>query len=76
MSGDFRVGFKVLNGERPSRPLPEMQNDRIWALVEDCWKHHPSDRPAMEAVSTIMIQLLSESGVEEEEGDDEWVVIE
>lgn len=85
ISGDTPVIIKVMNRERPPRPTLEISNDALWMLIEDCWKHSPSDRPAMGEVSKtmIMIQLWKEGQEEEDEGeeqdsedeDKEWVLL-
>ncbi|KAF9780779.1 kinase-like domain-containing protein [Thelephora terrestris] len=45
--------FRVLNGERPKRPQGTQGiwfTDDIWNILEDCWRHNPSDRPSAEDV--------------------------
>lgn len=56
---DCTVTSRVMNGERPLRPDSEMPNDFLWALVEDCWKQNPSDRPEMKVVVEKTIKLSS-----------------
>jgi len=44
---------KVLEGERPERPLGARGarfTDDIWRMLELCWKHQPSDRISAKAV--------------------------
>lgn len=53
--------MKVITGERPPRPVLEMPSDFLWALVEDCWKQHPSHRPGMEVVVKKLIPLSDEN---------------
>lgn len=64
-SRDSTVIYRVMNGQRPSRPASDMKDDSLWGLVEDCWQQHPSHRPGMEVVSERMIQLSSEECFEE-----------
>lgn len=45
--GPFGAVPKILMGERPQRPHEErgaLFTDEIWAMVEHCWRHNPSDR--------------------------------
>jgi len=48
------VTLKVVEGRRPSRPLADSApwadwglTEAIWGLMEDCWRHSPSDRPVI-----------------------------
>ncbi|KIM92438.1 hypothetical protein PILCRDRAFT_762509 [Piloderma croceum F 1598] len=50
---DGAVILKVIQGERPQRPTPEMSrpmSDELWDLVNLCWKHNPDGRPKMNDV--------------------------
>lgn len=60
ISRDSTVIWKVMNGERPPRPALEMQDDSLWALVEECWRQQPSHRPEMEKVVERTTQLSSD----------------
>ncbi|KAJ7222240.1 kinase-like domain-containing protein, partial [Mycena pura] len=43
------VLFKVLDGNRPSKPTSSLDTlcfDRLWNLFESCWKQEPEARPA------------------------------
>jgi len=47
------VVFRILEGERPERPQGAQGapfTDDIWAILELCWKHEPSDRIGAKAV--------------------------
>lgn len=50
----FTVVFSVVTGQRPQRPAPEdcetELKDRMWLLIEDCWKQDPIERPSMSEV--------------------------
>lgn len=59
VSRDNTVIWKVMNGARPPRPALEMPDDLLWAVVEDCWKHHPLHRPEMGVVVERMIRPYS-----------------
>jgi serine/threonine protein kinase len=46
------VIIKVLRGERPSRPQAEegtLFTDRVWGILELCWKSQPRDRISAKA---------------------------
>ena len=59
ISRDSTVIWKVMNGERPPRPVLEVLDDFLWAVVEECWRQHPSHRPEMEVVVERTTQLSS-----------------
>ena len=47
------VVFKVLGGERPSKPAnaPELGlSDEVWRLLEDCWRTERTLRPSIKDV--------------------------
>jgi len=48
-----RIAFKIMNDERPSR-LQGTQGtwftDRVWGMLELCWKRQPADRPSLDNV--------------------------
>jgi hypothetical protein len=50
----FTVIFSVVTGQRPQRPAAEEceteLKDRMWLLIEDCWKQDPIERPSMSEV--------------------------
>ncbi|KAJ7790952.1 kinase-like domain-containing protein [Mycena leptocephala] len=53
---DITVVLEILKQMRPSRPSgppdgTRAMSDRLWATVEDCWAHKPSDRPDMDKAS-------------------------
>ncbi|KAJ6456529.1 kinase-like domain-containing protein [Mycena sanguinolenta] len=59
---DMVVVLQVLDQKRPSRPLSSgrpdgtrAMPDRLWAIVEACWAHEPSDRPDMNKVSELIM---------------------
>lgn len=48
------VVFEVLGGGRPSRPANALElglSDKVWKLLEDCWKTERALRPSVEDVS-------------------------
>ncbi|KAJ7572902.1 kinase-like domain-containing protein [Mycena floridula] len=50
---DFKVGHEVSEGRRPSRP-PNVFSNKLWDLVEKCWRQDPAQRPpAREVVSFL-----------------------
>lgn len=50
-STKFAAASKVLRGERPERPQGVgWFTDGIWEILENCWKHQPSDRPSVDNV--------------------------
>ncbi|KAG6908758.1 hypothetical protein DXG01_003370 [Tephrocybe rancida] len=60
-SRDTTVSFKVMNGERPTRPKEGSSSwedwgltEDIWTLMKQCWLANPKERPA---VGDIIRQL-------------------
>ncbi|KAF8054329.1 kinase-like domain-containing protein, partial [Lyophyllum atratum] len=54
---DATIIFKVKSGTRPARPVDSSPCWRewgltqgIWALMEDCWREDPSERPSVDQV--------------------------
>lgn len=45
----FTVIAKVAVGGTPNRP-ETITNDKVWNLMEDCWKLKPSERPSIQEV--------------------------
>ncbi|KAJ6524434.1 kinase-like domain-containing protein, partial [Mycena vulgaris] len=61
---EMAVAIRVLDQKRPPRPLSSgppdgtrAMSDRLWATVEACWEHKPSDRPDMYEVSELVGQM-------------------
>ncbi|KAJ7328342.1 kinase-like domain-containing protein [Mycena albidolilacea] len=59
---DVAVLFQTLEQKRPPRPSNSGPPDRtramsdwLWATVEACWAHKPSDRPDMDQVSGLIM---------------------
>ncbi|KAJ7760919.1 kinase-like domain-containing protein [Mycena metata] len=59
---DVAVIFQVRVQKRPLRPSgsgllggARAMSDGLWAIVEACWAHEPSDRPDMNKVSELII---------------------
>ncbi|KAJ7266685.1 kinase-like domain-containing protein [Mycena rebaudengoi] len=59
---DGRVLVQVLNEIRPLQPSSlgppdgtRAMSDELWAIVEACWTHEPSDRPDMDKVVSELI---------------------
>ncbi|KAF9646874.1 kinase-like protein [Thelephora ganbajun] len=47
------VSGKVINGERPGRPLGAEGawfTDGLWGMLEQCWSAQPKSRPAIKAI--------------------------
>ncbi|KAJ7266630.1 kinase-like domain-containing protein [Mycena rebaudengoi] len=58
---DITVVFQILEQKRPPRPSSlgppngtRSMSDQLWAIVEACWAHKPSDRPDMHKVSELL----------------------
>ncbi|KAJ6616210.1 kinase-like domain-containing protein, partial [Mycena sp. CBHHK59/15] len=56
------VMLRILDQQRPLRPSSlgppdgtRAISDGLWAIVEACWAHEPSDRPDMDEVSGLII---------------------
>jgi hypothetical protein len=59
---NMAVVLQVLDQKRPPRPSSSgppdgtrAMSDRLWAIVEACWAHKPSDRPDMNKVSGLIL---------------------
>ncbi|KAJ7508890.1 kinase-like domain-containing protein [Mycena galericulata] len=59
---DIAVLLQIRDKKRPPRPsssgMPDgtrAMSDRLWATVEACWAHEPSDRPDMVKVSGLIM---------------------
>ncbi|KAJ6610861.1 kinase-like domain-containing protein [Mycena sp. CBHHK59/15] len=59
---DIAVVIQVLQQKRPPRPSSlgppdgaRAMSDGLWAIVEACWAHKPSDRPDMDKVSGLIM---------------------
>ena len=62
-NGHYAVVARVLEGERPQRPLGAKGvwfNDDIWSVLGRCWKPTPSDRPKIVDV-LLCLQEVSRS---------------
>ncbi|KAF8351818.1 kinase-like domain-containing protein [Amanita rubescens] len=51
---EYQITRFVTSGGRPPRKESPVIDDDAWDLIQDCWKHHPSDRPTMQQVVKIM----------------------
>ena len=45
----------ILNGKHPERPTHSSLTDRLWTLMQQCWRYNPQDRPRVDQV----VQQLS-----------------
>ncbi|KAF8198255.1 kinase-like domain-containing protein [Mycena galopus ATCC 62051] len=59
---EMAVVIRVLDEERPPRPSSSgppdgtrAMSDRLWAIVEACWAHQPSDRPEMNEILGLIM---------------------
>ncbi|KAJ7936914.1 kinase-like domain-containing protein [Mycena leptocephala] len=59
---DIAVALRVLDQKRPLRPSSSgppdgtrAMSDGLWAIVEACWVHKPSDRPDMNKVLGLIM---------------------
>ena len=48
------VIFSVFQNERPSRPLHPEVSDRVWDMIQRCWRGTPSQR----MTAADVVQLL------------------
>ncbi|KAF5387289.1 hypothetical protein D9757_005805 [Collybiopsis confluens] len=52
---DSAVMLRVMAGERPERPAgPRAVPDRLWDVIQLCWRHNPRERPSMSRVIEMM----------------------
>ncbi|KAJ7741665.1 hypothetical protein B0H16DRAFT_1564820 [Mycena metata] len=69
ISNDVAIILKVIQGVRPSR-AEGILLDSLWFLLDDCWKHSPGMRPAM---NEIIERLISQSiGAEIRRSQPDW----
>jgi hypothetical protein len=57
---EVMVAILVLDQKRPPQPLgppdgTRAMSNRLWAIVEACWAHGPSDRPDMDKVLELIM---------------------
>ncbi|KAJ7266687.1 kinase-like domain-containing protein [Mycena rebaudengoi] len=59
---DITVILEILKENRPPRPSSSgppdgtrAMSDDLWAIVEACWEHKPSDRPDMDEVLELIM---------------------
>ncbi|KAG7090450.1 hypothetical protein E1B28_009566 [Marasmius oreades] len=56
----------VVSGVRPIRPGPDEcpgLDDKIWDVIQKCWRHDPRERPSMAAVANVLREMLSETAL-------------
>jgi len=68
---DHAVIFQVIRGRRPSRPsicepweiaCEDLGlDDETWAIIEDCWKTEPANRPVAKEVGAFLCSKLGRS---------------
>ncbi|KAJ8077351.1 Rho guanine nucleotide exchange factor [Marasmius tenuissimus] len=59
---DVAVVTCVMRGERPTRPvdIPGFQSsDKLWTVIEQCWKAEPSERPSAVAIHGRLVEIES-----------------
>jgi hypothetical protein len=71
INGDFAVALKVMQGQRPPRPLicePWKYNcdsvgldDAMWALIEDSWRMKPEERLTAKEIVDKLFQRVGSS---------------
>ena len=44
------VVLAITTGDRPKRPTHPSFTDRLWKLVQQCWREEPRDRPRIDQV--------------------------
>jgi len=52
---------KIIEGERPPRPVDPTLTDNVWTLVERCWDQEPQSRPGMKRVLQDLAPSLLQS---------------
>ncbi|KAF7337113.1 hypothetical protein MVEN_02148900 [Mycena venus] len=61
---EMAVALQVIAKERPARPSDangrEMMSDRLWAIVQQCWSHEVAERPCMDRVVELMMEVYEE----------------
>ena len=45
---------RVPGGERPNRPESIHRDDRLWNVVQSCWKGVPGDRPSAARLVSLL----------------------
>ena len=53
------IGFRAMNGDRPSRGDSHWVQDQTWELIEACWSTRPDERPS---IGVVQRQLSAASG--------------
>ena len=53
--------IKILDGERPPRPINPTLTDDVWTLVRRCWDQEPQLRPGMRRVLQDLASSLLQS---------------
>jgi hypothetical protein len=66
VKNDIEVMWRVMMEGRPRRPAFDgtrgfPMSDALWALVQRCWMHQPSDRLKMDEVVGFMKANMFES---------------
>ncbi|KAJ1534823.1 hypothetical protein HK096_003364 [Nowakowskiella sp. JEL0078] len=56
LEDDHQILAALYNQQRPSRPTTILCNDRLWAIVEDCWKQDPNIRPTFPQIINFLGQ--------------------
>jgi len=51
---DGAVIFRVLKGERPSKPVDAHMNDTVWRMLEGSWNQEPKDRFDLEKIKECL----------------------
>ena len=52
---------KIMQKERPPRPIGPAITDDVWALIQKCWDHDPLLRPEMRGVLQDLVSSLLRS---------------
>lgn len=53
--------YSMLKGRRPDRPHHPELSDRVWKVIQRCWKDNPTQRKTMAQVVTILEAEVSPS---------------
>ena len=48
------VATVITTDQRPPRPAHQQLFDRLWEMIEKCWRKDPSQRPTIREVVTFL----------------------
>jgi serine/threonine protein kinase len=59
---DASVILHVVLGGRPNREHFQQISNKIWTVMDSCWRGNPSQRPTMTALSQFFSQITTRNG--------------